>query len=643
MRHARLSTLAYALLLVAFPCISEGGGILNVPDDYPTIQAAIDAAQNGDAVMVSPGTYAENLNFHGKAITVTSAQGASQTTIDGGSIDAVATFTSGEGSASVLSGFTLRNGRSGSDTPGFGDGGGIRIQNSSPTIRDNVISANTACNGLGISVRFGSPLIQGNTITANVRQGCTGGTGGGGIQVVGAGAARIFGNVISANVMTNGDGGGIALFAAGTPTIQGNIITGNTASGLSPCTRGGGISMLNYADADIIGNVIAGNSAGCGGGVHWLVPSDRRGPLLVNNTIADNDGAQGSGIYADGYDATVILVNNIVVAKGGLTAVFCTTLYDPTPPTFQSNDVFAPSGAAYDGGCSDQTGNSGNISLDPRFVDAAGGDYNPQAGSPVIDSGTNAAPKLPPVDINGDPRIIDGDADGTATVDIGAAEFSDVEPPETTITAGPIGSIAVNSVSFAWTGADNLTPTGSLVYAYRLDPLEASFSAFTSATTRTYTGLPNGSYTFYVMARDQAGNEDATPAGKAFTVTLGPDLAEIAVSNPPATMSTGQKFQVTDTVQNKGGVAATSSNTRFYFSKNQQKGADDLKLTGNHSVPSLAPGTTYTKTLNVGVPSGAPAGVYYLLVCADDNDVVQEVVEDNNCLASATTVQVVRR
>src|SRR5262249_26440216 len=148
---------------------------------------AINAAQSGDTVMVGPGTYTENINFKGKAITVKSAQGKSQTVIDGGAIDSVATFNMGETKDSVLRGFTLRNGRSGFDTPGFGDGGGVRIENSSPTITDNVITANTACNGLGISVRSGSPLIQRNTITANVRQGCSGGTGGGGIQVVGAG------------------------------------------------------------------------------------------------------------------------------------------------------------------------------------------------------------------------------------------------------------------------------------------------------------------------------------------------------------------------------------------------------------------------------------------------------------------------
>jgi hypothetical protein len=232
MRYVRLSA-TVALILIASPRSSAEAGSLNVPQDYPTIQAAIDAAVNGDTVTVAPGTYIENINFHGKAITVASAQGPSQTVIDGGALDSVAMFTSGEGSGSVLNGFTLRNGRSDFNTPGFGDGGGIRIKSSSPTIRNNVITANVACNGLGISVGFGSPLIQANTITANVRQGCSGGTGGGGLQVVGAGAAKIIDNVISDHVMTSGDGGGIALFAAGAPTIQGNVISGNTASGLS--------------------------------------------------------------------------------------------------------------------------------------------------------------------------------------------------------------------------------------------------------------------------------------------------------------------------------------------------------------------------------------------------------------------------
>ena len=323
----------------------------------------------------------------------------------------------------MLDGFTIRNGRSGFDTPGFGDGSGIRIANASPAIHGNAIVGNRACVGVGISIRFGSPVIEGNTIANNAQSGCSGGTGGGGIGIVGSSTAIIRRNIIQDNVLTAADGGGISLFAAGSPTIELNVISGNRVGGIIPCARGGGIWIVNQSDATIAGNLIVGNQAACGGGIYWLVPSGARGPLLVNNTLADNDSSIGSGILADGYDGGAVLINNIIAAPAGQTAVFCGDLNDTNAPQFRFNNVFSRSGTAYGGICADQTGLNGNISADPLFVDPPAGDYHLLQGSPSVDVGNNSAPVLPAADLDGDPRILDGDADGLPVVDMGPTSW----------------------------------------------------------------------------------------------------------------------------------------------------------------------------------------------------------------------------
>ena|SRR5882762_8467466 len=85
--HATLTVIA--LLLVG---LARAATTIHVPADQPTIQAAISAAQNGDTILVSPGTYAENIDFIGKAITVKSTNGAKVTIIDAHQVGPAATF-----------------------------------------------------------------------------------------------------------------------------------------------------------------------------------------------------------------------------------------------------------------------------------------------------------------------------------------------------------------------------------------------------------------------------------------------------------------------------------------------------------------------------------------------------------------------
>src|SRR5437868_3706108 len=151
------SVLRFVSFALACSATAVAATIIHVPADQPTIQAGIDAAVNGDTVLVSAGTYKENINFNGKAIVVKSASGPAATIIDGQQVNSVVTFASNESRKSMLSGFTVQNGNA-------GDGGGIFIGNGSPTIIGNAIISNLGCFGAGIALLSGGPLIQNNVI-----------------------------------------------------------------------------------------------------------------------------------------------------------------------------------------------------------------------------------------------------------------------------------------------------------------------------------------------------------------------------------------------------------------------------------------------------------------------------------------------
>ena len=129
-----------------------------------------------------------------------------------------------------------------------------------------------------------------------------------------------------------------------------------------------------------------------------------------------------------GGEATgVIFANNVVVGTGRLQ-------HGPVLGQRSPSDGVPPQqrlrgGAPPFAGCPDPTGKSGNISADPRLVDAAGAspDYRLQPGSPSIDAGLSFAAGFD-FDIDGLPRTTDGDGDGTAVVDMGAYEAPTLVP-----------------------------------------------------------------------------------------------------------------------------------------------------------------------------------------------------------------------
>jgi hypothetical protein len=408
---------AFLLTLV---CSSEVlGATIRVPADSPTIQGAISIAADGDTILVAPGTYQEIINYHGKAITIVSEAGPATTIIDGNQTGPVVTFSASEGRGSVLDGFTIQNGKS-------LNGGGLYIRFSSPTIRRNIITNNFGeAGGGGIMMSANaSPLIESNTISRN-QGSCCGPSGGGGIYIfVGGDSALILNNMITENTTSAGNGGGISINICGTTTIRGNTITNNVGFSV-----GGGIAMINTCYARIVDNVIAGNVAstsiggyGNGGGIYATPPNDFSGPKIYNNTIVNNDGVQSSGVYLDGFKAPTEIINNIIVAKTGQFAIVMENTYTPSPPVFRFNDVFSRKGPAYQGAIPDQTGMNGNISADPLFVNELGGDFHLAPGTPCLDSGLNGLAAISDTDVEGNPRVVDGNGDGNAVVDMGAYE-----------------------------------------------------------------------------------------------------------------------------------------------------------------------------------------------------------------------------
>lgn len=123
------------------------------------------------------------------------------------------------------------------------------------------------------------------------------------------------------------------------------------------------------------------------------------------------------------------------------------------------------------------------------------------------------------------------------------------------------------------------------------------------------------------------------------TVSDVPDLAVTALSNPPASVPQGQKFSVTDTVENQGAVPAALSSTVKYLLVSTADGSRTA-LKGKQTVPPLAPGQTFTETQLLTVRPETLPGSYNLQACADSGKVVTEKDENDNCRTAGGIVQV---
>ena len=242
-------------------------------------------------------------------------------------------------------------------------------------------------------------------------------------------AAEIRGNLIAENSTDNFvRGGGVHVDGGGSVRIIGNVILNNSAP-----FQGAGIAISAAIDVQIVNNLIVGNQVihanGQGGGIYWNMNSGASGPFVVGNTLVDNLAAHGSGVYADGYDAQALIGNNMIRGVPGVTGIECAASGDALAPIVRGNNVYVENAAPYAGLCESADGTDGNTSEAPVF--AGIDDYRLAPGSPGIDAGDNAF-ATESVDLQGLPRIADGDGDGVAIVDQGAYEL----PPDSVFSDG---------------------------------------------------------------------------------------------------------------------------------------------------------------------------------------------------------------
>jgi uncharacterized protein (TIGR02145 family) len=352
---------------------------------FASIQFGIDATENGDTVLVQPGTYTESIDFGGKNIVLSSlfmndsdTSYISQTVIDAGGDSSVVKFVSGEGSMAILNGFSITGGY-GSDIGGTRYGGGIYCDGSSPSILFCKMYGNDAHLGGGIACFNNSnPSIEDCVISSNIGHGA------------GAGLAcdhsspLIIRCIIQANHENGWNGGGIHCEHDSNPSIISTLISGNSAG-----RHGGGIYTYGGSNPLILNSTISTNTAGLeGGAVHVIAGSH---PVIMNSILWDNNPQEIS--FMDGWDPNELTISYSDV-DGGLDGII----------THDNGTV---------------NWDIGNIDLDPLFNSIDDNDYGLTAGSPCIDAGN---PNLDGDSDTWETDPDDQDPDGTR-MDVGAYYF----------------------------------------------------------------------------------------------------------------------------------------------------------------------------------------------------------------------------
>jgi len=433
---------------------------------YRTIRAAVSDAAigNGDEIWVKEGTYSvTNEIAVTKAVKILggfSGSGSTRdseiyaTTIDGGDETGCFEVTAN----ATIDGLTIANGHAWGNIQ---RGGGIFVYQCSPTISNckfyrnhasysgGGIGAETATGaviadcefventaswyGGGIATKNSNLTVTGCTVEANESNRLAEGWGGGGIFVeegaptisgclftnnsayYGAGLCNYYADTrveqcVFADCNSTTSGGGGLINYAGSPRISDCLFSGNYVTSI-------GAGILDKSTATVVNCVIWDNSTPRYGGGIYVDASEldvTSSPHFINCTVYGNNATRGGGLYSNNTNPT--LTNCIVWGNDAFIS---------GPGIYNDVMLFnAKAAATYCDIQGDSTySGTGNLRSDPGLASAAFGDFHLSFGSPCIDAGTGSVSGLGSYDYDGKPRIVDGNEDGVAVIDMGALEF----------------------------------------------------------------------------------------------------------------------------------------------------------------------------------------------------------------------------
>ncbi len=286
---------------------------INVPADYATIQEGIDAASDGDTVLVAAGIYEGGIVISNKAISLI-GESREGTKINQAISSPQISIVDCQAGTTRVENFTIKQGSS-------NNGGGIYSSESTVEINSVDFTNNSSSNnGAAINSIESTVKVQNSTFSHNTSDNL-----GGAIYVDPLTTCEIYNSSFDNNEALWG--GAIATVGGGKLLVEGCNISFNTASGNNPNPNenyptfggGGGIyqewsDSLEIYDSEITNNTAA---TGAGGGIAVYLSND----VIINNIVLSDNSSSGPPDYPSGgggaafYRADNVLFENSTIAN----------------------------------------------------------------------------------------------------------------------------------------------------------------------------------------------------------------------------------------------------------------------------------------------------------------------------------------